>query len=741
MLPTVEEFEKVPSEMKLIPHWVCWNDQGGHKIPIAPTTGHAAKSNDRNTWTDFETACNAYKQRGLSGIGFVFADDDELVGIDLDACLDSNWRIADWAEIIVDEFATYTEISPSGRGLKLWCKGKIAKGCKHTIEKRDDGKSSAIEVYTTGRYFTVTGQQWNDRGSAVSNCQEQLDSLFERYWPGTIDIEPELRDVEMRESCLDYSTDSAGILDRARKYLAKTPPAISGQSGHTATLLAAEHLVRGFRLSDEDSFSLLSEWNRQNQPPWSDHELNHKIKEARTRGTSVGYGQHLKEQLSGGTGERLTLLDLPPDTDDDWPEALGNDAFHGLAGEFVGNVLPETEADEAALLMHFLTTAAAMFGRQKYFPVSGTQHHARLFSVAVGGTASGRKGTALDCVSHVFQIVDALIEVDGLNPDDTETGNLAGVLVEGKFWDENVVSGLTSGAGLIFAIRDPREIRNNVDPGVEDKRLLVIESELGGVLRVCQRKENDLSAVIRDAWDGKTLRTLAKQEPAKATRPHINIIGHVTREELRATLSKVDTSNGFANRILWYCAKRSKLLPDGGALDVRDFSSLANRIRSAVQFARNPGRMVRSGAAGQLWHSVYGDLTSARSGVFGNVTTRAEAQTLRLSILYALLDESDCIEVDHLKAALAVWNYCEASARWAFGASLGNPIADELLIALRQVKPDGMSSTEISEFFSRNRNASQLREACGLLQRYKLARSEKAKRSGPGRPGLVWYAT
>ena len=179
---------------------------------------------------------------------------------------------------------------------------------------------------------------------------------------------------------------------------------------------------------------------------------------------------------------------------------------------------------------------AAMAGRNRFYPVSGTLHHARLFSVAVGGTASGRKGTALDCVLHVMEQVD------------------------GAFFDENVVSGLTSGAGLIWHVRDAMD---EEDSGVTDKRLLVVEPELGGVLRACNRRENDLSAVVRNAWDGKALRTLAKQQPARATDPHISVIGHVTCEELRETLSKNDTSNGFANRILWYASRRSKLLPDG----------------------------------------------------------------------------------------------------------------------------------------------------------------------------------
>lgn len=446
-------------------------------------------------------------------------------------------------------------------------------------------------------------------------------------------------------------------------------------------------------------------------------ELQDRIPELRVDDDQPGPG---KSRRDASDDNRFSLLDLPADADDDWPDPIDDAAFYGPAGDFVRETLPETEADAAALLLHFLVFASAMMGRARFYSVGGTSHHARLFAVAVGGTATGRKGTALDCVTHLFRAVEFGMETE--------------------FCTDNVVSGLTSGAGLVWNVRDAQAIGKETDPGIEDKRLLAIESELGGVLRVCSRKENDLSAVIRDAWDGKNLRTLAKTAPARATNPHICIIGHVTREELRATLNKTDVANGFANRILWYCSRRSKLLPDGGRLYRKDFSGLAEQIRSVVEFAHVGGRMDRSDAARELWHDVYGRLTSPRPGVFGQVTTRAEAQTLRLSMLYALLDESDVIDVPHLHAALAVWNYCQASARWAFGGSLGNQLADDLLAALREVAPAGLSSTDINGLFSRNRNASDIRQALGILSRHELIRDEKQS-SGRGRPKVTWYAT
>ncbi|MDA0591221.1 MAG: hypothetical protein O2820_10250 [Planctomycetota bacterium] len=399
-------------------------------------------------------------------------------------------------------------------------------------------------------------------------------------------------------------------------------------------------------------------------------------------------------------------------TTDGYPEKISMRAFHGLACKFVSLVSSETEADEVALLMHFLTIFSGMAGRERYYPVSGTCHHARLFSVAVGGTASGRKGTALDCVLHVLRMVD-----------------------EG-FCEDNIVSGLTSGAGLLWHVRDPKE--GDDDGGVIDKRLVVIESEFGGVLRASNRRENDLSPVLRDSWDGKSLRSLAKQQPARATDPHINVCGHITREELRETISKNDIGNGMANRILWYGSKRSQLLPDGGDLHQVDFREVVAEIRAAVQFARFPGRMTRSEAARSLWHDVYSRLTAPRPGAFGKATTRAEAQVLRLSMIFALLDRSDEIDLPHLEAALAVWDHAEDSARWVFGNSTGNVVADRILEALRESGPLGLS--EISSLFSGNKPREELQVALTTLAELGLAQRCKPEGTGRGRPPELWSA-
>ena len=126
-------------------------------------------------------------------------------------------------------------------------------------------------------------------------------------------------------------------------------------------------------------------------------------------------------------------------------------------------------------------------------------------------------------------------------------------------------------------------------------------------------------------------------------------------------------------------------------------------------------------------------LVTRESGLFGSVTARAEAQVLRLSVLYAVMDGSDAIKLSHLEAAVAVWEYAEASARYIFGDATGDPVADRILTALRNGE---MTRTAISYLFQKNVPATRLQQALNLLLSAKLARFEI--QVGNGKPVEVW---
>ena len=109
------------------------------------------------------------------------------------------------------------------------------------------------------------------------------------------------------------------------------------------------------------------------------------------------------------------------------------------------------------------------------------------------------------------------------------------------------------------------------------------------------------------------------------------------------------------------------------------------------------------------------------AGMVGHVTGRAEAQTLRLSVAYAILDGSPVIDVCHLDAAYAFWRYCEASAGYLFGETLGDEVADRLLAAVRAAGPDGLDGTQQRDLFSGHVSADRLEAARQLLGDARLA--------------------
>src|SRR5262245_15276704 len=367
-----------------------------------------------------------------------------------------------------------------------------------------------------------------------------------------------------------------------------------------------------------------------------------------------------------------------------------------------------------------------MIGRSAHFTVEGDKHFGNEFVVLVGRSSKGRKGTSW---GQIFSLLRGAEEE----------------------WATRVRTGLSSAEGLVWNVRDAITSRQPVkekgrvtgyeeveaDPGVTDKRLLIYEPEFANVLKQTERQGNTLSAMLRQAWDSGDLGTLTKNSPARATSAHVSLIGHITADELRRYLTATEQANGFANRHLWVCVKRSKELPEGGAPDQKILDGLKQRLVRVRQFAPNLIAVRRDDAAREIWRGVYSDLSAERPGLTGALLARAEAHVLRLSMLFAVLDCSPLIRPEHLLAAIAVWDYAEASARYVFGDSLGDPVADELLRLLRASK-DGMSRTQIRDHFGRHQSADRIGQALALLLENKLARCE-SKETG-GRPAEWWLA-
>lgn len=156
-------YDSIPEELKSVSQWVCWTED---KMPKNPRTGKNAQSNNSATWADFETACGAVDKFGFSGVGFMFAP--PYFGVDLDHCLDN----VDFVDEFVETLQSYTEISKSGDGIHIICKGKLPSGAR---------RKNGVEMYSEGRYFIMTGRLYNEKYKTIAECTENIKVLHSKY--------------------------------------------------------------------------------------------------------------------------------------------------------------------------------------------------------------------------------------------------------------------------------------------------------------------------------------------------------------------------------------------------------------------------------------------------------------------------------------------------------------------------------------------------------------------------------
>lgn len=156
-------YKNIPDELKKLKQWVCWHQD---KLPRNPYTGGNAQSNNKETWSDFDTAIKALDKYHFDGIGFMFANG--YFGVDLDKCLDNT----DFIDEFVETLQSYTEISRSGNGIHIICKGTLPDGAR---------RRGNVEMYSSGRYFIMTGKLYNPNYTEIKDCTESIKLLHNKY--------------------------------------------------------------------------------------------------------------------------------------------------------------------------------------------------------------------------------------------------------------------------------------------------------------------------------------------------------------------------------------------------------------------------------------------------------------------------------------------------------------------------------------------------------------------------------
>jgi hypothetical protein len=405
-------------------------------------------------------------------------------------------------------------------------------------------------------------------------------------------------------------------------------------------------------------------------------------------------------------------------------------AYHGLIGDYLKAVSPLTEATDAGILAHLIPAIGTILGPWLH-SFGGDKEPTRFNTVVVGPTSTGRKGTAAAVANLLMKKVDPV------------------------FWKNLPRQGLSSGEGLIEALTDKEVEDKNGNTRVVpvEKRMYVVESELSKVLVQVEKPTNTLSQVMRQAYDSDTLSTMTVNQRV-ANGAHVSIAGHITPEELVKRLSTTEMANGFANRFLWFYSKSEKILPNAKPVPDKVLEKFAVRLRSVLAFrdslcrsqssgrgtdkggackARREVLVSRDAGAEEMWNTVYAEHRRDRPGFVGKLIARGSSLITRLSLLYAILEESESVRVPHLRAALAVWDHNVATVEHLFGEKCGDTLEDRLYELLKS----GPMLTR--DFYTHLKTKSaDLQAALEKMLRNGLVEEEKVLTGKKGRPASKW---
>lgn len=433
----------------------------------------------------------------------------------------------------------------------------------------------------------------------------------------------------------------------------------------------------------------------------------------------------------------VSLVDAPPPEPEDitikeWP-VFSFDACPGILGDFVKLATRDSEADPAAVAITALVRfCAEIYGHAPnqgpHLYIGETVHAPRLFAVICGNSSKARKGTSRHPVTKLFG---------------REHCNLADLRAWGLPLPAKESGGpLSTGEGLAFHVRDEsneereRWQRQNPNEPIRekgDKRLMIQDEEFASGLACTKREGNTLSMGIRCFWDNGDYAPLTKNNPITVKGAHINIITHITMQELAVCLGDVQVVNGFGNRFLWICARRSKLVAMPPRMPETELAPIQRELWRLVAQAQKRGAMTMTAKALEKWEGIYPEISKEHTGLAGSIINRGEAQTMRLALVYALLDGQERIAEPHIDAALSMWSYAQDSALYIFGDRAVDPLEEKLLEILKQ---GPLSATDLSAAFSRNIPKERLQP---LLQQLEAQQriSIRKERNGKGRPKQI----
>ncbi len=391
----------------------------------------------------------------------------------------------------------------------------------------------------------------------------------------------------------------------------------------------------------------------------------------------------------------------------------------GPLGEWVCSATPYTEVDPAALLVTTLVSVGALVGRRPHLWAGDARQSASLFAVVVAMTPKANRGLSWIITRRLIEIVDP------------------------SFARHQIATGLSDDKALLETLRSANHYSKRLSaPQFEDPydapKVLVHDPGFVRTLGNAGRSKSEISRLLRHSWDGVPLEF--RQGRFRIERHHIGIVAHGTFDQLVQELSMKDASAAFLNRFIIVVARRQPLVVDEGYVPFEIVERSGATLRSNLARSRSFTVMERTTEAEERWREYYRELASYDpGGLLGILLARSTRQVLRMSLIYACAEASERIELRHIEAAVALWEYCRWSTEILASRtpSVVSELEKELYAAIAASGTKGLSLSEQHNYFGRNVSAARLRSARNELEIAGKITSTMERRNDSGRKVTV----
>jgi hypothetical protein len=626
---------KFPAELKKLKRW------GAHrgKRPFNVLTGTRAQLFTAGVAVSYELACS--QVFNFDGLGYGFQQQDGISGIDLDDVRDpAKGFIQKWAADLIYALDSYTEISPSGKGVHIFVRGTVDKG-----RKRD-----GVEIYSSGRYFTVTGNHLPGTPLTINvyDAQSLADRIEEREFAAARGIPIETKiEAPKKEREIDPALESL------KQKVGIEPAVLRGYTGEIGQNVPCPfHDPNGDAPNHDghQSFAFVPATDGSRYPIYKCQSTHCTLGKQPT-GDIINYVMAIdgvdfataKQRIVAEYAEAHPSIEIVKaehiPAAITFPEDYDSDAMIGVLGDFVKYALPFSEADANNLLGQSLAVVGNFLGRKRYANYAADVHYSNLNVAIIGGTGSG-KGQGGSMVELLAKSIDPK-------------------------WQESAYQfSAASGEALV-------RLLSNKD----DARVVLQVPEMSILFNSMNRDGSTLSGYLRHAYDGKIIQhnKVKVADSIFAKNYHLSVVGQITPQELVQFMGAQEFYNGTANRFIWNLVQRSKSLPRQSKRP--NFTEIGMRIamQGGIPVEGESMQADFTDAGGKVWDEFYEETKRLHDRIDPKLAAsqqRFHANALRTALVYAQLDESWApgqpllMEAKHVRAAVAIVERSRESAAW-----------------------------------------------------------------------------